>query len=598
MGNGNGNGNGNGGHDGGPAGPVFYATSGPGYSVPSAPQAHAPLSAPEYEPEGMTLRDYLGVMWRRKWVILLVVVVATASAYYFSARQAKVYEGHADLIYEQQIDVSNPLTGQSYTDTNERNLELRSVGSIIESPDMKQRAAAELAQHGKATTGFTVTAEPLTDTSTGGTSGDSNVVRITAQSGSPELAAAAANAYASEFVGYRKESVQIQIQRAIDAVKAKADAYQGGARQSTDYLVLQQRLQDLQLLKATATGNYRVLIPATVPDDPVAPQPLRSALLGFGVGLFAGIGLAFLLEQFDTRLRRPDEIAAVLHEPILGRVPRISRRYLGENALVTLRHPDGQVAESFRMVRTNLDFMAVDAEVRSIVLTSCQQGEGKSVAVANLAVSMAMAGKKIIVVDADLRRPRLHRYFGLENSRGLSTVATGQDELLSALQPMAVEPTLKGLPTDFRTWAAGTDARSRLYVLTSGPIPPNPGEIVASRRFEAVLEELAGECDLLLIDSPAMLAVGDTSAIAAKVDGLVFLVDMQAVKRPQLQTAADQLHRLPVRKLGCVVRMEGIKGGRYFYYSPYYYGYSDDGQRVRERRRLVPGRRTEDRTSV
>jgi Mrp family chromosome partitioning ATPase/capsular polysaccharide biosynthesis protein len=598
MGNGNGNGGAAGARDDGPRGRAVYAASGSGYGGPPMQAPPAQVSAPEHDQEGMTLRDYLGVLWRRKWVILLVVVVATASAYFFSARQAKQYEAKADLIYEQQLDVSNPLTGQSYTDTNERNLELRSVGSIIASPDMKQRAAAELQQHGQPGAGFKVTAAPVSDSTTGSTSGDSNVVRITATSGDPALAAAAANAFASEFVSYRKENVEVQIQRAIDAVKAKLDTYEGGARQSTDYLVLQQRLQDLQLLKATATGNYRVLIPATVPTSPAAPNPLRSALLGLGVGLFAGIGLAFLLEQFDTRLRRPDEIAAILQQPILGRVPHISRKNLGEDALVTLRHPDGQVAESFRMVRTNLDFMAVDAEVHSMVLTSCQQGEGKSVAVANLAVSLALAGKKIIVVDADLRRPRLHTYFGLSNERGLSTVATGRDELLAAVQPVAVEPTVKGAPSDFRTWATGTDARSRLYVLTSGPIPPNPGEIVASRRFEAILDELAGECDLLLIDSPAMLAVGDTSAIAAKVDGLVFLVDMQAVKRPQLQTAADQLHRLPVRKMGCVVRMEGIKGGRYFYSTPYYYGYSEDGSRTRERRRLVPGRRAEDSTPV
>ena len=592
-----GNGNGNG-YDTGPTRPAVYATSGQGYGGPSSQSPPVQVQEP-LEQDGMALRDYLGVIWRRKWVILLVVVAATASAYYFSVRQAKQYEASADLIYEQQLDVSNPLTGQSYTDASERNLELRSVGTILAGPDMIQRAAANLREHGKAATGFEITSAPVTDSAAGSSSSGSNVVRITATSGDAQLAAAAANAYASEFVGYRKELVQVQIQRAIDAVSGKLDTYQGGAKDSTDYLVLQQRLQDLQLLKATATGNYRVIIPATAPTDPFAPQPLRSALLGFAVGLFAGIGLAFLLEQFDTRLRRPDEIATILHQPILGRVPRISRKYLGENALVTLRHPDGQVAESFRMVRTNLDFMAVDADVRSIVLTSCMQGEGKSVTVANLAVSMALAGKKVIVVDADLRRPRIHTYFGLRNEKGLSTVATGRDQLHDALQPVAVEPTIAGPPIpDFQTWAKGTDARARLYVLTSGTIPPNPGEIVASRRFEAILEELASEADMLLVDSPAMLAVGDTSAIASKVDGLVFLVDMQEVKRPQLMTAADQLHRLPVRKLGSIVRMEGIKGGRYFYYSPYYYGYAEDGTRVEERRLRGLGRRSNDKAQV
>ena len=200
------------------------------------------------------------------------------------------------------------------------------------------------------------------------------------------------------------------------------------------------------------------------------------------------------------------------------------------------------------MVRTNLDFMAVDDDIKSIVLTSCMQGEGKSVAVANLAVSMALAGKKVIVVDGDLRRPRMHKYFGLPQRRGREH--RGDRPARPAptpCSPVAVEPPATARQaTDFRAWAKGTDALSRLYVLPSGPIPPNPGEIVASRRFAAILDELSQEADLVLVDSPAMLAVGDTSAIASKVDGLVFLVDMHIVKRPQLMTAADQLYRLPV----------------------------------------------------
>jgi receptor protein-tyrosine kinase len=325
-----------------------------------------------------------------------------------------------------------------------------------------------------------------------------------------------------------------------------------------------------------------------VPTIPYAPNPTRSAILGFGVGLFAGIGLAFLLEQFDVRIRTQEQIARILRQPILGRVPRINRRLLGESALVSLRHPDGHVAEAFRMVRTNLDFMAVDADVTSLVVTSCMKGEGKSVTLANLAVTMALAGKKVVVVDGDLRRPRMHTFFGLENETGLSTVATGHSKLFPTLQAISLDPGPKGANgVDFEHWAKGTDARSRLYVLTSGPLPPNPGEIVASRRFAAILEELTTEADVVLVDSPAMLAVGDTSAIAARVDGLVFLVDMRMIKKPQIQTAADQLMRLPVKMLGTVVRMQHRRTSQYYAAPGYYYGYSykEDGTKTRERRR-------------
>ena len=136
-------------------------------------------------------------------------------------------------------------------------------------------------------------------------------------------------------------------------------------------------------------------------------------------------------------------------------------------------------------------------------------------------------------------------------------------------------------------------------MLPSGPIPPNPGEIVSSRRFGAVIDELTQEADIVLVDSPAMLAVGDTSAIAAKVDGLVFLVDMHVVKRPQLMSAADQLYRLPVRMLGTVVRMHRKKSGSYYYSPYYYYGYSykEDGSKVKERRK-PSGRRASDQAPV
>ena len=394
----------------------------------------------------MTLRDYLGVIWRRKWVVLLVVLVATGSAYFFSARQTKQYEANADLIYEQQLDVSNPLTGQSYTDASERNLELRSVGSILAGPDMIQRAAADLKEQGKPVTGFEISSAPVTDPASGSTLvRQQRRAHHRQQRGCRSLPPPRPTRMPRQFVDYRKESVQEQIQRAIDAVSGKLADVQGRGQG-------QHRLPRAPAAAAGPAapqghrhgqlpGDHR---PRRSRPTPSRRSPCAARSSASRVGLFAGIGLAFLLEQFDTRLRRPDEIAELLRQPILGRVPRISRKYLGENALVTLQHPDGQVAESFRMVRTNLDFMAVDADIRSIVLTSCMQGEGKSVTVANLAVSMALAGKKVIVVDADLRRPRMHTYFGLRNEKGVSTVATGRDRLHDALQPVAVEPAIAG----------------------------------------------------------------------------------------------------------------------------------------------------------
>src|SRR5665648_337699 len=448
---------------------------------------------------------------------------------------------------------------------------------------MQSRANGLLKEKGVAVSGFAVSAAPVQNTVAGSASTLGNVVRITATSHVAELARAAANAYATAYIDWRKERVQAQISSGIDALKKKLAGYEGPATVSTEYLVMAQRLQDLQLLAATATGNFRVLVPATAPETPVSPKPLRSAILGFGVGLFAAIGLAFLLEQFDTRLRHADEVARILRRPILGRIPRISKKLLGESAVVALTQPDGHPAEAFRLLRTNLEFMRVDEDVKSLLVTSSVQGEGKSVCVANLAVTLAMGGKKVFIVDADLRRPRQHQYFGLGNAVGVSTVVTGQTSLDDALHKVRLEPVTGANEVDFKTWAGGSESLSRIYVLTSGPLPPNPGEIVSSRRFAAVIETLAEEADVVLVDSPAMLAVGDTAALASLVDGLVFLVDMHTAKRPILEQAADQLVRLPCRSLGIVLRVEGAKRGGY--YSSYrYYEYADGNGKRRGRR--------------
>jgi len=442
---------------------------GGGAGVPPRLSDNQSSVMPEAESEGLTLRDYVSVLWRRKWIILLVVVVATASAYYFSYRQAKVYEASADLIYETPLDISNPLTGQGYIDPNERSLELRSVGSVLASPDMQGRANKLLKDKGVAVTGFAVSAAPVQDTSAGAAGTSGNVVRITATSENPQLAAAAANASATAFIAWRKERVQLQISSGVDALKKKLAGYEGAAKLSTEYLVMAQRLQDLQLLAATATGNFRVLVPATVPETPVAPKPLRSAILGFGVGLFAAIGLAFLLEQFDTRLRNADEVARILRRPIIGRIPRISKSMLGESAVIALSHPEEHQAEAFRLLRTNLEFLRVDDLVKSIVITSSAQGEGKSVSVANLAVTLAMGGKKVCIVDADLRRPRQHQYFGLENADGVSTVVTGQTNLEDALREVSLKipaGAMVGLP-------AGRDLAPILPRIVSG-VGPGP----------------------------------------------------------------------------------------------------------------------------
>ena len=283
------------------------------------------------------------------------------------------------------------------------------------------------------------------------------------------------------------------------------------------------------------------------------------------LGLAIGIGVSLILEQFDTRVRTAEEAGSILGLSLLGQIPRRSSKAAQDEPLVVLGEPRSPAAESYRKLRGNLEFSNVDGDLKSILLTSSLQHEGKSVTACNLALSLSSLGHRVVLVDADLRRPQVHAYLRLGNAVGVSTVLTGKTPLDKALQR---RPTGSSLTTfEELPGGARTESGSELHVLTSGPLPPNPGEIVASRSFAGLIEELEHGFDTVIVDSPAMLAVGDSAAIAPRVDGIVFVADLTRVRRPILISAASELEGMPCRKLGLVVISKNV---RLDYASSYY----------------------------
>ena len=510
-----------------------------------------------------TLRDYARVVWQRKWLVAAIAVAFTALALAYSYAKTPLYQASSRLAYSSQLNVADPLQSRS-VDPSTLQIELGSVNSEIASPKLVQRARDGLAADG-ATASYTVSAAP--DTSASGETGSVNTVSITAVSPDADTASRVANAYAAAFTAARKEKAQAQVRMAEQVVQSQMDAFETEiSRLSADYVTLVQRLQDLRILEATVTGNFEILVPATVPTAPYTPKPLRNGAVGFVAGLILGVGAALLLAQFDTRVRSQEEISAILGMPLLAQVRKMGSKQAEEQPLVVLADTHSPTAENIRKLRGNLEFAGIDGDLKSLFVTSALQHEGKTLTVCNLALSLAATGSRVLLVDGDLRKPRVHKYLSLRNTVGLTTVLTGRAPLEDAL---SIGPRGRRVVTMAGGGAVGDDGvgESALTVLTSGPIPPNAGEIIASKRFAGLIEELEERFDLVIVDAPALLAVGDTTAIAACVDGLVFLVDLGRAKRPLLLEAAAQLSHMPCRKLGLVVlgRSMGSRRGHDHY---------------------------------
>ncbi len=222
-----------------------------------------------------------------------------------------------------------------------------------------------------------------------------------------------------------------------------------------------------------------------------------------------------------------------------------------DNEIVVREHPRSPVAEAYRSLRTNLNFISPDKPLKSIIITSCEAGAGKSMTTANLAVSMANNGQKVILIDADMRKPMVHRFFELANYEGLSNVLTGE--------------------IDFEEGIKETDVEG-LQLLTSGILPPNPAELLGSRKMEAIIKKAAELADIVLIDTPPVVLVTDPVILGNKVDGVIIVVDSHNTQNEMLVKAKEQLDRTQANILGAVLnRYPAQKGSSYYYKYSYYY---------------------------
>jgi Mrp family chromosome partitioning ATPase/capsular polysaccharide biosynthesis protein len=515
-----------------------------------------------------TLRDYVRVVWLRKWLVFAIVVFFTLAAFLYSFTRPTVYQASARMMYSPPTNVDNPGSA-SAVDVNTLTIQLQSVGNAIGGSAVSREAADLLGD--QADQPYTVTAAVVMPSGTNESSIPDSV-DVTAEAGSAKLAADVANAYAQAVIEVRKASQKESLQAAMAVIQKQLDVFQSEeSKLSPDYASLSLELRNLQLAEATVNGDFVVFAPATAPTSAASPEPVKTAILGFIAGLFVGIIAAFVVAQFDVRVRNSREIASIVDLNLLGRIPRLARAGSSDDELVALSDPGGSFSEAMRVIRTNLDWSNIDEQFRSLLVSSCLKGEGKTLAVCNLGVTLARAGKDVIVVDADLRNPRVHRVFNMQNTVGLTSVALGAVSLGVAVRRFE-EPGDVQVRTTFKSGADVALGRweGSLRVLTSGPLPPNPGEVVASRRVQEVLAEVSAlGADYVLIDAPPLLGFGDAGALASSADGFIMVVNFKKASRPVLEEGREALESLPCRKIGLVVTGERLEDSHYAGYSAY-----------------------------
>jgi capsular exopolysaccharide synthesis family protein len=299
-------------------------------------------------------------------------------------------------------------------------------------------------------------------------------------------------------------------------------------------------------------SNVRVLDRAEAPEKPTSPKPLRNLVLAVAIGLLAGIGLAFLVEALDTTITTREHIEERLAIPFLGIIPTIERDKSEHGTdLFVHEHPQSAAAECLRSIRANLLFMSPEKALRTILVTSSSPGEGKTTAAILLAEIMADAGHRVLLIDADMRRPRVHKVFRLAVESGLSSLILGDGRLDSVTRATNIK---------------------NVDVLPVGPIPPNPTELIHTAAFKAILAAAAERYDRVIIDSPPAGVVADAVVISTQVDGTLFVLRAGETSRDAALRSVRALADVNARVFGAVLNALDIQRERYGRH--YYYGYS------------------------
>lgn len=487
---------------------------------------------------------FLRVMRARWPIVLACAVIGAALGFIYSKAQQQKYSATATL-YFRNPQIDQTLFGnQAFSQVTDPSIEQATDQKLVQQPAVDVAAAKLLPGMTPTQIKNQVSVQP---------NGSSDLVNIVATNPSPTKAAQIANAMANGFVSYTQTQDRSQILAAQKLVQAQYAALPPSERSTALGNNLLQRSQDLQVLAAVQTGNAQVSQPATVPTSPSVPRTSRNVAIGLALGLFIGVLVGLLRNRLDTRLHNVDEATAFTRRPLLAVVPE-SRALSGQGVLHDLPPP---VAETFRSLRASLRYFNAGGPIRSLLVMSPQASEGKSTVAWYLACAAAEVGTSTLLIEADLRRPGLRERIPREGvdgpvrSAGLSSVISGQLRFEDAIEE--VDP-----------------AGAPFSLLASGPVPPNPTDLLASDDMSRVLARAQEMYELVIVDSPPVLVVADTIPLLQMVNGVLLVLRLGVTDKRRLRALLTMTENLQATILGHVVNgvsgRTGDYGGYYSYY--------------------------------
>jgi len=521
---------------------------------------------------------YFNIIWRRLWIIASLTILFGVSAFLISKRMTPIYQATTTVLINEApatktTDYTAIVTSERLAQTYAQLMSKQPVLERVISKLGLSLAPAQLKER--------IFIQPVNDTT---------LIEVRVDDPDPEQAALITNTLVEEFSKQNQElqasryaatknSLEEQLNRLNETIQKietdllalqdtgnnqterdRLEANQAQNRQTYTYLL--QSYEQVRLVEAQSTSNIVQVEPATVPVSAIRPKTFVNTLVAALIGFLLAIGGILLIEALDDTLKGPDDITSQLGLPVLGIIPK---HEITEGAPITITHPRSPVTEAFRTLRTNIQYASVDRKIHSLLITSPSPAEGKSTVAVNISVVLAQNGRSTVVLDADLRRPRVHKVLGIPNLKGLSNLfVLNQFKLEDYLQSSSIE---------------------NLRVLTAGDLPPNPSELLGSEKMQVILSTLKDVAENAVIDSPPVMAVTDSAVLAPKVDGVLLVMKPGETQLAIAKKTVEMLRRGDVHLLGVVLNEVNLRHSRYYYKGYYYSGryYLDGGKSERKK---------------